>query len=581
MDVSLNSALSLLKGKKQLNLIIGFDTVQNYLKIMRIVGNQTDTCMVDYINVDKDLIVRGEWSQILTEYLPKYIEEQNFDKTFAVQLVLPDRVVGTDVLVVPTLSRSKMNDALQSQMAELYKFFPDYKFNTLPLSSNKTNSSFEIVMVNKDLLAKMYKALSVANKVYAKNVSYEASTALNAVFALRPKTRKTNFLFLDIKETSARLSVCCNGTTVGWQEIPFGYNVLVKDKVLLEANIVYNDIANIAVINATEIARKKKMTVMEDDDNSVIEEAAITVNEINADQIPEDKDFEAYEEQLRNKNAVREQNNVQVDAENADFKEDEKQTLNSQSVDTASQNLQNNDAVSQNAQEKPDSENINGENINGENINGENNEVGDSAAKSDNNAVAEQQNVQSTENNQDTENNQNIENNRVEKTTALNAGGEAVITVKAEELVNSETVKNETLQAKPEEKQELKEVKTEEKPKVKTYVRRTKRLPMFMMRPTPQTPEGFIAENFRLFVKRALLIKMQNEQTGTYPPPSYVLVNMPQKYAFVIDEINKETDNGLDFVFFNPEKENNLHLTNNLELYGALFIANYNKSHNF
>lgn len=538
MDVSLSSALSVLKGKKQLNLIIGFDTVQNYLKVMRIVGNQIDTCMVDYINVDKDLIVRGEWSQILTEYLPKYIAEQNFDKTFAVQLVLPDRVVGTDVLVVPTLSRSKMNDALQSQMSELYKFFPDYKFNTLPLSSNKTNSSFEIIMVNKDLLAKIYKALAVANKVYAKNVSYEASTALNAVFALRPKTRKTNFLFLDIKETSARLSICCNGTTVGWQEIPFGYNVLVQDKVLLEANIVYNDIANIAVINATEIAKKKKMTVMDDDENSVIEEAAITVNEINSDQIPEDKDFEAYEEQVRNENAAREQNNVQIVPENAQLNE----------VVNKNDDLQNGDAANQTLQPKA--------------------EEGAEVAKSDNNAAVEQNDVVA-------------ENNQSEKTTALNAGGDAAITVNVENVSTPDAVKNENAQAKSEVKQEAKEVKTEEKPKVKTYVRRTKRLPMFMMRPTPQTPEGFIAENFRLFVKRALLIKMQNEQTGTYPPPSYVLVNMPQKYAFVIDEINKETDNGLDFVFFNPEKENNLHLTNNLELYGALFIANYNKNHNF
>lgn len=538
MDVSLSSALSVLKGKKQLNLIIGFDTVQNYLKVMRIVGNQIDTCMVDYINVDKDLIVRGEWSQILTEYLPKYIAEQNFDKTFAVQLVLPDRVVGTDVLVVPTLSRSKMNDALQSQMSELYKFFPDYKFNTLPLSSNKTNSSFEIIMVNKDLLAKIYKALAVANKVYAKNVSYEASTALNAVFALRPKTRKTNFLFLDIKETSARLSICCNGTTVGWQEIPFGYNVLVQDKVLLEANIVYNDIANIAVINATEIAKKKKMTVMDDDENSVIEEAAITVNEINSDQIPEDKDFEAYEEQVRNENAAREQNNVQIVPENAQLNE----------VVNKNDDLQNGDAANQILQPKA--------------------EEGAEVAKSDNNAAVEQNNVVA-------------ENNQSEKTTALNAGGDVAITVNVENVSTPDSVKNENAQAISEVKQEAKEVKTEEKPKVKTYVRRTKRLPMFMMRPTPQTPEGFIAENFRLFVKRALLIKMQNEQTGTYPPPSYVLVNMPQKYAFVIDEINKETDNGLDFVFFNPEKENNLHLTNNLELYGALFIANYNKNHNF
>lgn len=312
----------------------------------------------------------------------------------------------------------------------------------------------------------------------------------------------------------------------------------MQDKVLLEANIVYNDIANIAVINATEIAKKKKMTVMDDDENSVIEEAAITVNEINSDQIPVDKDFEAYEEQVRNENSAREQNNIQIVPENARLNE----------VVNKNGDLQNGDAANQTLQPKA----------------GESAEV----AKSDNNLTVAQ-------------NNMVVESNQGEKTTALNVGGDAAITVNVENVSIPDAVKNENEQAKSEVKQETKEVKTEEKPKVKTYVRRTKRLPMFMMRPTPQTPEGFIAENFRLFVKRALLIKMQNEQTGTYPPPSYVLVNMPQKYAFIIDEINKETDNGLDFVFFNPEKENNLHLTNNLELYGALFIANYNKNHNF
>ena len=65
------------------------------------------------------------------------------------------------------------------------------------------------------------------------------------------------------------------------------------------------------------------------------------------------------------------------------------------------------------------------------------------------------------------------------------------------------------------------------------------------------------------------------------PVPQYVLVNMPEEYAFVIDEINKEEDNGIPFRYFDPAKENNVQLTSNLDLYGALFMSSFNKTHNF
>ena len=44
-------------GSKQLNLIIGFDTIDNCLTVMRIVGNDISTCKVDYIYVRPELIV--------------------------------------------------------------------------------------------------------------------------------------------------------------------------------------------------------------------------------------------------------------------------------------------------------------------------------------------------------------------------------------------------------------------------------------------------------------------------------------------------------------------------------------------
>ncbi len=475
-------------GSKQLNLIIGFDTIDNCLTVMRIVGNDISTCKVDYISVRPELIVCGEWAQIISEYLPEYIDNQHFDKTFAVYLMLPDRLVSTDVLTIPTLSSGKMADALQSQIEELYTFAPNYKFNKIMLASNKSNTTYELIMVNKDVLNSVYKALSGA-KLYVKNATYAASGALDAVFALRPKTRKQSFLFLDIKNRSARITVCGNGSAIGWVEIPFGLNMLSSDKILIEANVVYNDVANIAVINATELAKKKKMTVMEDDDESVIEEAAITLNEINADKLPDEREY----------------------AEAGGVSDEEAEKAGSDAGKT----------------EEKAAEIAGGATT--------------AEVKTGDGSEAETVKAEAV---------------KAEAAAALVAGGAATV---------SETV----------------EPKEPPKPKVKTYVRKTKRLPAFMQRPTPETPEGFVVENFRAFVKRCLLVKMQNEQSGYLPVPSFVLVNMPEEFGYVIDEINKEEDNGIEFRYFDPSKEKNVSLTANLELYGALFAGAVNKVNTF
>ena len=60
-----------------------------------------------------------------------------------------------------------------------------------------------------------------------------------------------------------------------------------------------------------------------------------------------------------------------------------------------------------------------------------------------------------------------------------------------------------------------------------------------------------------------------------------VLVNMPEEYAHIIDIINEEEDNGIEFKYFNPATENNRFLSANLDLYGALFTESYNKQNNF
>lgn len=492
--------MDIFPGRKQLNLIIGFDTINYNLKIMRVLSRDTHSVKVDFVSVNQDYFIRGEWEKILAEGLPEYMSKQSFDQSFAVHLVLPDGVIGADVFNVPTLQRAKMETALETSLKDLYFFYNDYKFNKTIVSSNKTNTTFEVIMASKSLLNRVYKALGEL-KLYVKNATFAANATVNAALALRPKNKKQSFIMLDISPESARVIAVSGGQTVGWKQLKFGYNVLANEKVMIENNIVFNDIAQIAVINATEKAKKKKMTeqVEEDeDDAAIIEENALVVNEI-------DKHSEEINK-IDNSDLA----NV-IDSAEAIRAEKDKNAV-----------------LSENA-----------------NANG---------------AVITENSVE----------NANATNNS-SANTSDNGSAEAAAT--------STEAKPETAaqEVKPEAKPEVKP----EPVKVKAYQRKIKKLPAYMQRPVPETLEGVRVENFRLFVKHVMLMKMQIEQGGIYTVPQYALVNMPKDYAYIIDETNKEDDdNGFEFRFFEPEKEDNVELSEHLDLFGALFMSQFNKNNN-
>ncbi len=512
-------------GKKQLNIIIGFDPLNSTLKIMRVLGRDTQSVKVDFVGVKQEYFVRGEWEKILSEFLPQYMSSQSFDESFAVHLVLPDGVIGADVFNVPTLARSKMETALDTQMKDLYFFYNDYKFNKAVVASNKTNSTFEVIMVSKVLLNKVYKALN-EQKLYVKNSTFAANACVNAVLALRPKNRKQSFIFIDISPESARVIAVSNGQTVGWKQLKFGYNVFTYEKVMIENNIVFNDVAQIAVINATERAKKKKMTEAamdeeEDEDAAIIAENAISVNEI-------DKHSEEINRIANNDLAE------VIDSAEA--------IRNAK--DKAAQSILNESASSA-AQITEKSAETDGDIIENANQSAQTNQNAQTAQASDEKtaeaAAADASGVNSTD-------------------ASSNQAGQAGQAAKAEV------------------KEEVKEVKPEP-PKIKTYQRKIKKLPAYMTRPVPETIEGIRVENFRLFVKHAMLMKMQIEQGGIYSVPQYALVNMPADYAYIIDETNKEND-GFEFKFFDPAKENNVQLSEHLDLFGALFMNQFNKNNN-
>lgn len=501
--------MDIFPGRKQLNLIIGFDTINYNLKIMRVLSRDTHSVKVDFVSVNQDYFIRGEWEKILAEGLPEYMSKQSFDQSFAVHLVLPDGVIGADVFNVPTLQRAKMETALETSLKDLYFFYNDYKFNKAIVSSNKTNTTFEVIMASKSLLNRVYKSLNEL-KLYVKNATFAANATVNAVLALRPKNKKQSFIMLDISPESARVIAVSGGQTVGWKQLKFGYNVFAYEKVMIENNIVFNDIAQIAVINATEKAKKKKMTEQieeDEDDAAIIEENALVVNEI-------DKHSEEINK-IDNSDLA----NV-IDSAEAIRAEKDKNAV-----------------LSENA-----------------NANG--------AVITENSA----ENANATDN--------SSANTSANNTSAVNSSAG-----NAEAAATSTEAKPETAaqEVKPEAKPEVKP----EPVKVKAYQRKIKKLPAYMQRPVPETLEGVRVENFRLFVKHVMLMKMQIEQGGIYTVPQYALVNMPKDYAYIIDETNKEDDdNGFEFRFFEPEKEDNVELSEHLDLFGALFMNQFNKNNN-
>ena len=107
---------------------------------------------------------------------------------------------------------------------------------------------------------------------------------------------------------------------------------------------------------------------------------------------------------------------------------------------------------------------------------------------------------------------------------------------------------------------------------VEEFLKKTPRkLPRFMLREVPDTPEGVCYENFRVFMKWALALIQSNEKITTLGKPEFVCVNLPQELSFVLDKANEEEEeNGLHFVALRTESDHP-EVYGNLEMYGGLF----------
>ncbi|MBR2938099.1 MAG: hypothetical protein IKB80_06395 [Oscillospiraceae bacterium] len=111
-----------------------------------------------------------------------------------------------------------------------------------------------------------------------------------------------------------------------------------------------------------------------------------------------------------------------------------------------------------------------------------------------------------------------------------------------------------------------------------------RKLPKFMQRETPTDREGFQYENFRIFMKWTLELIASNPSVTALGEIDGIYVNMPRDYMFLFGMANaEEEENGVKFLPMMAAAgfDSNAAAARDLELFGGLYVKQFNKINNF
>ena len=338
-----------------------------------------------------------------------------------ISVIIPDSAVLTDIIKIPNMKGfGQTKKTLDVTLDGLYRNYSELRLVSRVAMQNKQYTAYSIAAVQKRIASAIYTACS-ENKMLVDTLTYAANATISGVAQLNPKLKNTSYLFLDLKDTYARFVFVVSGRAVGSYSLPFGLEFLRKNEVVPEDMLFDHTLAELTVLNAREIAKSKKLTVL---------------------------------------------------APDAVFEEEETDTEESATEESATSEDEDNE--------------------------------------SDGTEDAE-----------------------------LTAMAEAVGTGK--------------------------------QPIPKLFKKKARKLPKFMQREIPESAEGILYENFRIFEKWALTLIDGNEKLTELGKPEFVCVNIPEDISSVLDKVNEEAgESGISFTALSHGNSDST-VTSSLELYGGLF----------
>ena len=243
------------------NAVIGVDADAETIKFYVDLGNRRE--VQQEIGYRCDLFSE-EFYQKLDKAIKSYLQRNPSISMEKVSVVLPDRVFLMDTINVPAIGKKAMENSLEVAIGAVYKNKKELRYRTYPLAQNKQFSTFGLVGVRKEILDKL-EDVCEANQIGIQNITFAASAAACGAMALNPKLRNDTFLLLDIKESSARFAFVNKGRVVGAYNLPFGDSILYKSRLVSEDLLFDHAGGELLGLNATEKARAKQLTMMEEE----------------------------------------------------------------------------------------------------------------------------------------------------------------------------------------------------------------------------------------------------------------------------------------------------------------------------
>ena len=181
-----------------------------------------------------------------------------------VTLVIPDRFFVMDTLTVPNMNKKILEHSVDLAIGTIYKNKNEISFSKYPLSQNKQTAIFGITGIRNEIL-NGFKNICKKNDINIQNITFVTNSIVNGTLSINSKLRSSNFLLLDIKENVSRFAFVNKGRTIGTYSLPFGRTILKDTNIVSEGQLFNHSSAQFVAISATEKAKSKRSTAMDED----------------------------------------------------------------------------------------------------------------------------------------------------------------------------------------------------------------------------------------------------------------------------------------------------------------------------
>ena len=259
---------------KSNSITITIDTVRSTFNFYSIIGNDKST-IKHTIKSFSGMPFNDEFYKKFKEAVKDFVANMPAETIRKVSVVIPDTAVFTDTVKLPAVKgMTQAGKMLDTTLKTLYRNHGDLIILSYPAEMNKQNCTFAVSAVHKQIVSSIY-SICAENRLYVDTLTFAANSTVCAANMINTKLKNESYLFLDIKDTYSRFVFVVDGAAMGFYSLPFGLEFLNAPKVTQEDVLFDHSYADLAILNAKEKAKAKKLTVMaEDDDEDEITEAA-------------------------------------------------------------------------------------------------------------------------------------------------------------------------------------------------------------------------------------------------------------------------------------------------------------------